>query len=247
MKPAGSAIVAFDKRTGTEIYRVGNDLASYASLTVQQVSGKPTGLAFLRGGVLAWDPETGEKRFEMPWRAGMLESVNAAVPITDGGQVMISESYEIGSAMLDSTSSPWKVVWQDGGPRHRCRFRAHWATPVLVDGYVYGCSGRNAPDSDFRCIRWQDGKVMWAVRQHERSSVTAIDGFMIVLGEYGRLQLVRTNPDKFELIAESDLSQVISDGSPVLEYPCWAAPVISRGRMYLRGKDQLVCFQLIEN
>ena len=31
---------------------------------------------------------------------------------------------------------------------------------------------------------------------------------------------------------------------PLLEYPCWAAPVLSRRRLYLRSEDRLVCLNL---
>ena len=30
-----------------------------------------------------------------------------------------------------------------------------------------------------------------------------------------------------------------------LDYPSWAAPVVSHGLMYIRGKDRLVCAELI--
>ena len=39
--------------------------------------------------------------------------------------------------------------------------RSHWSTPVLVNDYLYGCSGRNAPDSDFRCVKFSTGEVQW--------------------------------------------------------------------------------------
>jgi hypothetical protein len=246
VEPNGSAIVAFDKRTGEERYRLGHDLASYASLSVQEVAGQPTGLAFLRNGLLAWLPENGKALFEFPWRADMLESVNAAMPVTDGKRVMVSESYQIGTVMLEGSAEPWEVVWKDGGPRNRCRFRAHWATPVLIDGYLYGCSGRNPADSDFRCLRWEDGQVMWTQRSHERSSVLAVDGYMVVLGEYGKLELIRPNPTECEVIAQVDLGRISApDGQPYLQYPCWAAPVLSHGLLYVRGNDRLICMQLI--
>lgn len=246
VQPNGSAIVAFDKRTGEERYRLGDDLASYASLTVQEVAGQSTGLAFLRNGLIAWSPDSGQQLFEFPWRADMLESVNAAVPVTDGNRVMLSESYQIGSVMLDGSTMPWETIWKDGGPRNRCRFRAHWATPVLIDGYLYGCSGRNPADSDFRCVRWEDGQVMWTQRQHERSNVLAVDGYLVVLGEYGKLELLRPNPDKHEVVAEIDLGRVDApDGQPYLRYPCWAAPILSHGLLYVRGNDRLICMQLI--
>lgn len=247
VKPNGSAIVAFDKRTGKELCRVGNDLASYASLTVQIVAGKPTGLAFLRSGLLAFDPDSGKELFSYPWRADFLESVNAAVPVTDGQKVLISESYQIGSTLLNAASQPWSEVWQDKGPRNKLKFRAHWATPVLIDGYLYGCNGRNEDDSDFRCIRWEDGKVQWTDRRHERSSVTVVDGYLVVLGEFGNLDLVRPNPEKLEVIAHSDLAAInAKTGGPLMEWPCWAAPVVSHGLLFIRGKDRLICMQLIK-
>lgn len=248
VKPNGSAIVAFDKQTGQELYRVGNDLASYASMTVQTIHGKPTGLAFLRSGLVAFDPDNGQELFQYPWRADFRDSVNAAVPITDGNSIFISESYQIGSTLLAANAGPWSVQWKDNVARNRCKFRAHWATPVLVHGYLYGCSGRNPDDSDFRCIRWQDGNVQWTDRRRERSSVTAIDDFLVVLGEYGKLELVKANPEKLEIVASCDLSQVAaSDGRPLLSEPCWAAPIISHGLLYIRGNDRLICMQLIPN
>jgi hypothetical protein len=31
----------------------------------------------------------------------------------------------------------------------------------------------------------------------------------------------------------------------LLSHPCWAAPVLSHGLLYVRGKGRLVCFELI--
>jgi hypothetical protein len=31
----------------------------------------------------------------------------------------------------------------------------------------------------------------------------------------------------------------------LLKYPCWAAPVLSHGLLYLRGNDRLLCLDLI--
>lgn len=244
--PNGSAIVGFDKTTGEELYRLGDDLASYASLTVRKIDGQQTGLAFLRSGLMAWDPNTGEEKFTFPWRAPMLESVNAALPVTSGNQILLSEAYEVGSVLLDASSQPPEVVWQDSGPRNRCSFRAHWSTPVVVDGYLYGCNGRNQPDSDFRCVRLSDGEVMWFDRRHERSSVLVIDDFLIVLGEYGNLELLRPSPEGLEVLKSVDLSEIeAEDGGPLLSYPCWSAPIVSHGLMFVRGNDRLVCFDLI--
>ena len=176
-----------------------------------------------------------------------MESVNAALPVTRGNQVFISEAYEIGSSLLRVTGGKPKLVWQDSGALRKLAFRAHWSTPVWVGDYLFGCSGRNQPDADFRCIRMSDGKLQWAERRHERSSVLLVDGHLIVLGEYGRLELVKVNPTKFDVLSEADLNQISdsNDGQSLLRYPCWAAPVLSHGLLYVRGADRLVCMELI--
>jgi outer membrane protein assembly factor BamB len=249
VKPNGTAIVAFDKMTGQEVYHVGQDLASYSSVLVQDIQGKPTGLAFLREGLLAWEPQTGKELFRFPWRAPMLESVNAAQPLVSDDRILISEAYEVGSVLLDIEQGVPSVVWQDGGPRSSCRFRAHWSTPVIVDGYLYGCSGRNGPDTDFRCVRLSDGEVMWTDRSYDRqrSSLLWVDGYLIVLGENGLLELVKPNPEKIDILASANLAEVQdqASGQPLLEHPCWAAPVLSHGLLFVRGNQRLVCVDLI--
>jgi outer membrane protein assembly factor BamB len=249
VKPNGSAMVAFNRLTGKEVYRCGDELASYAAITVREIEGKPTGLAFLRGGLIGFDPDTGKQLFQYAWRASINESVNAALPVTKGNQLLISEAYEIGSSLLAVESGQPKVVWSDSGTNlRRHAFRAHWSTPVWVGDFLYGCSGRNQPDSDFRCIRMRDGAVQWSDRRHERSSVLLVDGHLIVLGEYGRLELVRATPDKLEVLAEAEMDKIPDPGDkqPLLSYPCWAAPVLAHGLLYVRGNDRLVCMELIQ-
>lgn len=250
VKPDGTAVVAFDKLTGQEVYRVGAGLASYASLMVTPIDGQSTGLAFLRDGLMGWEPASGKLLFNFPWRSSMLESVNAAMPVVAGEQVLISEAYEVGSALLSlQHGQPPSVVWQDSGPRSRCRFRAHWATPVVVDGYLYGCSGRNGPDTDFRCVRLSDGEVMWTDRDRDRqrSSLLLIDGYLVVLGETGTLELVRPSPDSIQVLRRANLNEINDprSGEPLVEYPCWAAPVVSHGLLYIRGNRRLICLDLI--
>jgi len=31
----------------------------------------------------------------------------------------------------------------------------------------------------------------------------------------------------------------------LLRYPCWAAPIVSNGLLYVRGDDRLLCLELI--
>lgn len=245
----GTGVVAFNKWTGKEVYRCSRELASYASpvrtphLRAQSVDL----LFFMRGGLLGVDAERGTETFFEPWRSSTLESVNAACPVVSGNEILISETYSIGSQLLKLEGGKLTSLWKDGARQRDQAFRAHWATPILIDGYLYGCSGRNQPDADLRCIRWADGKVMWAARTHERMSLLHVDGHLVVLGEDGRLLLLKVNPEKPEVVGELDLYATKDpvDGEPLLSAPCWAAPVLSHGLLYLRGNNRVVCMELI--
>ena len=125
-------------------------------------------------------------------------------------------------------------------------------TPIYHDGFLYAFSGRNEPDASFRCVEFKTGKVMWERDEswpphsrptpnvYGRGSCIMADGKLIVLGEGGLLGLFKVNPKTPEEISRWQV--------PQLSHPCWAAPVLSRKRLYLRSGlhegCHLVCLNL---
>ena len=246
----GSGIVAFDKKTGKVVYKISEELASYASLTLSEIRGQTWCFAFLRGGLLAFKTQTSETQHFYPWRSRKLESVNASTPIVVGDEVLISETYGPGAALLKLTEQGFEEIWTDEDKGRDKSLQTHWNTPVYHDGYVYASSGRHTENAELRCVEWKTGKVMWSVPQLTRCSLTMVDDHLICLGEYGRLRLLRPNPQEFEQLAvlylkrEDSVAQQFQLDSPLLRYPCWAAPIVSHGLLYLRGARQLVCLEL---
>jgi outer membrane protein assembly factor BamB len=245
VKGNGSAIVALDRKTGAVRYAFGDELASYSSPIVTVVGGKRIGLYFARGGLLGFDPQAGKQLFHYRWRSRLEESVNAANPVVAGDTVLISECYEKGSACLKLAGDSVKELWTDADKgRGEQALMAHWCTPIVEGGFVYGCSGRHANEGDLRCIELATGEVKWVERRTTRCTLTRIDGHLLSFAETGELRLIKINPAKYEEVARWEV--------PGLTYPSWAMPVVSRGRLYLRGKDEtsrdghrLVCFELI--
>ncbi len=244
LKGNGTGVVAFDKKTGKEKWRASNELASYSSPVMATVNGRRTCFVFARGGLLALDPKTGKLDFRFPWRAGSLESVNASNPVVLKNRVFISETYGPGSAYLEvQKKGDPKVVWADKKNVRKKSMQCHWMTPIYHDGYLYGCSGRHDSNAELRCIELASGKVMWSKPGLARTSLLKIDGHLISLGEYGDVRLLKINPKQFQMV--SGFLPRDEKGKFLLRYPCWAAPIVSHGLMYLRGKDRLVCVELI--
>jgi len=248
VEPNGSAIVAFDKMTGEERYRIGDDLAGYASLKLATIDGRRWCFAFARSGLIALEPASGKIDFHYPWRARVLESVNASMPVVVGDDVFISETYGPGSSLLKVRTGGFDVVWQDDERRREKAMQCHWNTPIYVDGYLYGCSGRHTENGELRCIDWKTGEVNWSEPELGRTSLLYVDSHFICLGEYGTLHLLKVNPEKFDEVAQWTPRVPLpaaNAGAPLLRYPCWAAPILSHGLLYVRGHDRLVCLELI--
>jgi outer membrane protein assembly factor BamB len=238
-----SGIVAFDKLTGEVVYQITDELASYASLKLAMIEGRRWCFAFARGGLVGFDPSTGKVDFHYPWRASLLESVNASVPVVVDDQVFVSEAYGPGSSLLKVRSGGYEVIWSDP-PRSRQRaMQTHWNTAVYHEGYLYGSSGRHTQQAELRCIDWQTGEIQWRQPGLTRGSLLYVDGHFVHLGEYGDLMLLRANPKRFEQV--SMIQPADENGQPLLRYPCWAAPILAHGRLYLRGRDRVVCFDLV--
>jgi hypothetical protein len=200
-------------------------------------------LCLMRQGLVSLNPTNGAVNFSFWFRSQLNDSVNAANPVVISNQVLISGAYyRVGSVLLRVASDHRSVeeVWRSTA------LELHWNTPIYDRGQVYGFSGRNEPDARFRCVEFGTGKVLWdrdeSWRAHSseqppvygRGSSILADGKLIVLGEGGLLGMFRPNSEKPEELCRWQVKE--------LQYPCWAAPVLSRQRVYLRSEKNLVCF-----
>ena len=245
-EPNRSGIVAFNKYTGEVVYQIADELASYASPVFRTIDGRRWGFAFLRGGLVGFEPASGEIDFHYPWRHAKIESVNASSPVVAGDKIFMSESYGIGSSVLKVYPDGYEVVWKDRASRRNKSLELHWNTAIHHDGYLYACSGQHPNGAELRCVELKTGKVAWSQRVDERASLLWVNDYFIYLGEYGRLMLFKSTPEKLEVISQvSSLKD--ENGKPLVKYPAWAAPVLSDGYLYIRGKDRLVCFDLRSN
>jgi len=251
VKGNGSGVVAFDKRTGKEKWRVSKEVASYATPVLATIGNKRWCFVFARGGLVAVDPAKGKEMFHFPWRARAYESVNASNPVVVGDKVLLSETYGPGAVLLKIKPDGCDVVWSDKDKRDDKSMQCHWMTPIFHEGYLYGSSGRHDSNAELRCIEFNTGKVQWTVEDLTRTSLLMVDGHFLCLSENGALRLLKVNPKKFEEVAKMEIVPPGKNVRPqawstaVARHPFWAAPVLSHGLLYLRGGKYLICYELI--
>jgi outer membrane protein assembly factor BamB len=218
--------------------------ASYSTPVAATVNGQRQIFCLMRQGLVSINPTNGAVNFSFWFRSLLNDSVNASCPIVISNQVFISGAYyKVGSVLLEvqPDNKSVKEIWRGLG------LEMHWSTPIYLDGYLYGFSGRNEPDAFFRCVEYKTGKVMWerderwrghmpVAPTYGRGSSILADGKLYTLGEAGFLGIMKPNPQKVQEISRWQV--------PSLHYPCWAGPVLSERNLYLRSEDHLVCIDL---
>lgn len=229
--------------------------ASYASPVLAEIEGKKQLLCFMRQGLVALDPQSGKVLWDRWFRAKVNESVNAINPYVHNGQIFISSAYyRSGSVLLDPNpdQQSFKEIWKS------MSLEIHWSPPLVINEHIYAFSGRNEPDGVLRCVEWNSGELKWesqgtpagmgipdrrdfdAIRRFRearmgRGSGIYADGKMYLLGERGLLAMARPDTEKYVELARMDTG---------LKYPCWTAPVLSNGILYLRSEDTLLAIKV---
>ena len=199
-----ATVVALDKQTGIFQYGVGNGSASYATPLIRKSQGRLWCFAFTRNGLLTFHPETGKMDFEFPWRSNIAGCVNAATPVVENDRVLISESYGKGSAQLRFSQHGLTPTWQDSRDVRAKSLQMHWATPILHEGFVYGCSGRHSSSGILKCVDWESGATVWKQKVSDRTSLAYFDRHFISLGENGVLTLFKASPTGYLEVGRLD-------------------------------------------
>lgn len=215
----GAALVAFDKLTGAEVWKSGDDNAGYSS-AVAYGSGPDRAVLMLHARALvARRVSDGRELWRHPWKTDY--DVNAATPIVAGDRVFISSGYGHGGVLLQMTAGAPKVLWESES------MRTQMNPCVLIDGHLYGFD-----EKQLTCLELATGKVKWTEKKFGKGSVMAADGKLILLGERGLLGTAQATPDGYREISSA---QVIG-GKDV-----WVVPVLANARIYVRSKGELVC------
>ena len=224
-----ACVVAFAVADGKVLWKTGSDEAGYGSPVLRNREGRQEVLCFHRAGLGVLDAASGRELDRFPWRARIHASVNAASPVVVGDGVFLTASYATGGVLLKPDGKTLKPAWSGDEA-----LSAHFATPVLVDGCLYGFHGRQESGPDFRCIEAATGKVRWSLERTGSGSVLAAGRSLLLLLESGEVRLLEAQPEK-----PREIGRFQASGSGAR-----AVPAVARGRFFLRDRSHLLCLEL---
>jgi len=230
--------IALNKTTGNLIWKSAslNDKPGYVSPILIENAGKKMIINVSLEHVFAVDASNGE----ILWKVAHLKSrpghdlILCVTPLYHNGMVYITGGYDIGGMMVkiadDGKSA--NVVWTDS------ILDVHHGGVVLIDGYLYGSNWLNNSNGNWCCIDWNTGKKMWEEHWNCKGSIISAEGLLYIYDEKkGNVGLLKTNPEKFDLVSSFQVTQGVSG-------PFWAHPVIHSGVLYLRHSNALMAYDI---
>lgn len=222
----GSFIAAFDRKTGSPIWRTERDeLPSWGTPTVY--AGKlraeliANGSNFIRG----YDPETGKEL----WRLGGSSKITAPTPVSASDLIVVASGrrpeapiFAIRAGASGDITQNKSVAW------HKEQRGSYMPTPLIYRGYVYVLGNAGV----FDCYELDSGKEIYRQRlPHSGSgfsaSPVASDGRIFLPSEDGDIFVVKAGP-RFELLKKNEMGESLM-----------ATPAIAGGLLLVRAEHHL--------
>lgn len=226
---AGQSLLAFDQKSGTNVWKTQDDGLVHATPTVATIQGVRQVVFVTKVGLVGVEVKSGN----VLWRHDFPARYVAASPVVDGDLVYCSAGYGAGAMVVrikqegDKLAS--ELLWKKPN-----QFMNHWSTPVAKGGYLYGLFGHAAYGSaPLKCIELATGEEKWSKPNFGQGGVILVDDHLVALCDGGELCIVKAQPDAYK---QEGLFQAIGG-------KCWSTPAFSNGKIYLRSTTEGVCYE----
>jgi outer membrane protein assembly factor BamB len=222
----GDSVVAYDRRTGEEIWRSLDDRQAYTSPALVTLAGQRQLLVVTAERVVGLTVGEGELLWDYPWTTSY--DVNAAQPLlVDAGRFYISAGYGHGAALVEIVRAGSRFVANTVWETHRMKNKFSGA--VLHKGYIYGLD-----EAILACIEVETGELMWKGGRYGYGQLLLASGHLVILTEKGDLVLVKATPESHQ-----ELSRFSA-----IEGKTWNNPAIGGGRLLVRNTREMACYRI---
>lgn len=234
-----AALAALNKLTGEVIWKAAVPKAGgagYASVVVAEVGGVRQYVTLLRRGIVGVDARDG--RFLWGYNRIANGTANIPTAIARGDLIFTSTGYGTGAALL-------QLIPNNAGIEVKERYflrgnvlQNHHGGMVLIGDHVYGGHG-HSNGLPF-CLHLESGKFAWGPDRgpgDRSAAVVYADGHLYYRYENGVMALVEATPQAYRVKSSFRLPRYTGT-------PSWPHPVVANGRLYIRGNDVLLCYDV---
>ncbi|MSR66183.1 MAG: hypothetical protein EXS24_02270 [Pedosphaera sp.] len=229
--PDGASLVAFDKRTGKVRWKSGNDNAAYSSLMLATIGGEAQVIVVTADRLIGTRCEDGKILWDTPVKTGAQR--NVVTPIIVGDTVTIASS-TVGLVQYRVSKEGGKFQVAEAWANRQLKINL--TTPVLLAGHLYGLGSSKGNSSEFVCVNFGSGTVLWSKPGYtDYSSVIGVGDRLLVHNSSGELCLLRASPEKYE-----ELGRLQVCGRT------WSFPAYSGGWLIVKDARQTIAVPLVQ-
>lgn len=219
-----ACVAALDKMTGEVLWTGGgSDIPGYATPVKAEIMGVEQYVVFTGKSAIGVHAASGRLLWRVPWETKY--DVNASTPIVSGNHVFITSDYGRGCAVIAVEEEGANILWETKA------MASHFNTSIFMNGHLFGPSNPNLV-----CLDPRTGEAAWKQSGFERGGVVGVDGVILALsGNQGFLAMVEATPDGY-----NELGRFTPLGGQ-----SWTAPIVANGKLFVRNKEALACFDLM--
>ena len=249
----GSAVVAFDKDNGKELWRaLSSEEVGYSPPMIYEAGGKRQLIIWLSESINSLDPATGKVYWTEQYpadREPQRPAVNIATVRHMGDLLFISTFYH-GPMMLKLASDhpAATVLWRgkSNNPERPDGLHILMAAPVLKDGYIYGVCA----NGELRCLKADTGRQLWETYEATgRKKTDCSSAFLvpngdrfIIFNDQGDLILAELTPKGYHEIDRARILEPLhaARGRMVV----WSHPAFAHKCVFARNDKEMICLSL---
>lgn len=246
-----ASIVAFDKRSGDEVWRALNDRAQYSAPILIEQAGQRVVVCWTGDAVAGIDAESGK----VHWRHTMTPRnmpIGIATPLINNGRLFVTSFYD-GSLMLKLQQDKPAVskIWRRIGRNENNTDGLHSiiSTPIFDDEHIYGVDSYG----ELRCLEADTGDRVWedatATPRNRWSNIHFVRNAdrIWMFNEMGELIISKLSPAGFKELSRAKLIDPTTaqlSGNGRRNGVCWAHPAFADKHIFIRNDKEIVCASL---
>jgi len=237
-----STLFAIRASDGYLMWSSQNEALTHSTPVLAAIHGVPQVIFATQSGLVSLDPQSGDLFWKFNYPFAYSTSLGVS-PVVYQDLVFIcgAHSYGMGSVTIQAslTNGAWTTtrLWSTNNPA------AHWMTPIVYQGFLYGQFGIQQFDTanaQLKCIDILTGAVRWSTNGFGRCATLLVDNHLLILTEVGDLVLAKPDPNAYTEISRfRAIPDYYADTNK-----CWNSPAVADGRVYVRSTFFGACFDL---